>query len=148
MKLITELKNYFLNHKSNETWITKDVENMLQITLTNLETRFNTNPSPSISYLGTNIVENFFSVIRSKILYPNFYEFSIVYYKAWVELVKIFTKNPPIPYSERKLSGKKYNNQNGIEFDQDYMYSLMKTENKKASIKELISENKGKKKNK
>eukprot|EP01117_Protostelium_nocturnum_P014735 TRINITY_DN563_c0_g1_i3.p1 TRINITY_DN563_c0_g1~~TRINITY_DN563_c0_g1_i3.p1 ORF type:complete len:1226 (+),score=205.76 TRINITY_DN563_c0_g1_i3:970-4647(+) len=48
----------------------------------------------NISYLGTNVVENYFSVIREKVHFPNLYEFWSVQQKAWNELIKRYNQSP------------------------------------------------------
>ena len=79
------------------------------------------------SILGTNIVENYFSIVRAKILYPNLWEYACVSYHAFVELVKRFSKDqiyslPSWPLSRKESM--KYNDQLGIYFCKDDLIFL------------------------
>ena len=79
------------------------------------------------SILGTNIVENYFSIVRAKILYPNLWEYACVSYHAFVELVKRFSKDqiyslPSWPLSRKESM--KYNDQSGIYFCKDDLIFL------------------------
>jgi hypothetical protein len=110
--IIGIIRNYFLTNKNTKEWINSDLYFMLETTLTNIQIIIKKEKLSEISHISTNIVENFFSIIRRKILYPNFYEYAVTYEKAWVELVKFFTKENPVPYRNRILSKtKKYWNQ-------------------------------------
>lgn len=140
--IINELLNYFCKRKEKK-WLTRDLSFQIETTLNSLLTWLNTNTSPNTSHLSTTIVENFFSIIRKKILYPNLFEYSLVYYKAFIELVKYFS-NSEIPYYRKSLSkNKKYNNNKLIFYSKEYMYSLLvKPKNKVQTIKDIAKINK------
>jgi hypothetical protein len=93
------------------------------------------------SILGTNVVENYFSIIRRKIKYPNFWEYCLVAKRAWIELVKKFSKDCPFKLRDTKC-GKKYNNQHGLTFFMTDISFLLPTE-KTTTITSILSENQG-----
>jgi hypothetical protein len=69
------------------------------------------------SIFGTNIVENFFGIIRSKWRYLNYWEYCIVENRAWMELVKKFAVDRPFPLKDKNIHKTQcYNNQIGISF--------------------------------
>jgi hypothetical protein len=69
------------------------------------------------SIFGTNVVENFFGVIRSKWRYLSYWEYCIIENRAWMELVKRFASDRPFPLKESGIHKKKcYNNQIGLAF--------------------------------
>ena len=71
------------------------------------------------SILGTNIVENFFSIIRGKIRYCCLWEYAYVYSGAVAELKKRFCENPLFCYNVGacgRNKSKKYNDQIGVVF--------------------------------
>jgi len=76
------------------------------------------NPMIKTYVLATLINENFFSLVRSKVLFPSFYEFCIYFSWAFQELVKRFSEGFLVNYRERKV-GKRYPGFEGISFPHD-----------------------------
>ena len=77
--MLAEVEEYFSSWSREPGWkescITAELELQISTTLKSLqriETSFGTTLS-SISHLGTNVVENYFSIVQSKIRYPNFF---------------------------------------------------------------------------
>lgn len=66
------------------------------------------------SILSTLVVENFFSQIRSKIRYPNLYEFAYTMRRAKHEIIKQNSKDYILKMRQQRW--KKYNNQQSVEF--------------------------------
>lgn len=97
---------------------------MLQTNFTTLESKLKQLSKGSqvkISHLSTLCVENFFSIIRSKILYPNIYEYSVVYSKAWNEFIKRNTMDLAMTLPSRQLSSNHYYNDNtSTKFSKDF----------------------------
>jgi DNA polymerase III epsilon subunit-like protein len=135
-ELSKQLKEYFqkwrFENAAGKTFISDDLYKQILSTLESFDFFFLPKPEPGdeenivfTSILGTNIVENFFSIIRAKILYPNFWEYACVAQHAYLELVKKFMVDRPHSLQNRSLSRKlsmKYNDQSGIQFDkEDFM---------------------------
>jgi hypothetical protein len=53
------------------------------------------NGALKIAHLGTNLVENFFSIVRRKVLYPNLFDFYCIEQRAFTELIKKFAVDAP-----------------------------------------------------
>ena len=114
--------NWNTSKQKKEHFITEELFKMITISLNSLKTLrsrliilFKKEPS-LISILGTNIVENFFSTIRSKCRYPSLWDYSIVYNRAWIELVKQNAIDCPYSFREKKSSHQYYGNQQGLKF--------------------------------
>ena len=72
------------------------------------------------SILGTNIVENFFSIMCAKTLHPNLSKLAVIYIHAVIKIMKWFStdqlhNNSACPLS--KPCNMKYNDQTGISFE-------------------------------
>jgi hypothetical protein len=80
------------------------------------------------SIFGTNVVENFFGIIRSKWRYLNYWEYCIVENRAWMELVKRFASDRPFPLKDNGIHRTQcYNNQVGISFKMEDIMLTCKT---------------------
>ena len=93
-----------------------------------------------ISIFGTNIVENFFSIIRQKVRYPNDWEYRTTYFRAKYELMKRFSNNYRYRYPNKVLS-KNYNNQTGLNFD----INTIDLQLKRKTTSTIVENNKGNK---
>lgn len=103
IRMLAEVEEYFSSWSREPGWkescITAELELQISTTLKSLqriETSFGTTLS-SISHLGTNVVENYFSIVWSKIRYPNFFEYAYTSVRAWIELTKAFATDLPYP---------------------------------------------------
>lgn len=128
LEQIQELLQYFVeNPHGKDKWISDNLRTAISITLKNVDYLLRSNFVTRTSHLTSNIVENFFSVIRSKVLYPSYYDYCILYRKAWFELVLTFTEGNPVPTRKKNLSKTmKYLNQKNISFKKSYLLSLVK----------------------
>eukprot|EP00733_Pompholyxophrys_punicea_P000511 Pompholyxophrys_punicea_v1_NODE_145_length_3208_cov_8.838884.p1 type:complete len:643 gc:universal NODE_145_length_3208_cov_8.838884:1974-46(-) len=61
------------------------------------------------SALGTNVNENFFSLVRSKIRFPSLWEYQCYYSRAVLEHIKRNSTDSVYHYKKKRI-GKKYNN--------------------------------------
>eukprot|EP00734_Pompholyxophrys_sp_LG126_P000362 Pompholyxophrys_sp_v1_NODE_133_length_1678_cov_1.174877.p2 type:complete len:252 gc:universal NODE_133_length_1678_cov_1.174877:781-26(-) len=89
----------------------------LETSIMSLERLARKFPIEKTSIFGTNIVENFFSIIRRKVRYPNLMDYSWIFHRALMELIKHHSADFCFKYSDgtRKM-GKKYNVQVGLSF--------------------------------
>jgi len=151
-KLI-QVESFFSSWSSDPQWkdfsITSELEVQISTSLKSLQSIGSAYekvfgvPLPHISYFGTNIVENYFSIIRSKIRYPNFFEYAYTSNRAWIELVKVFAKDRPYPMKSHHLSKQLYyNNQKGIVFSMKDVPFIAPSQKKKMT-KALVTSNKG-----
>ena len=93
------------------------------ITMDNLLTclsseKYSTITKPSI--LGTNTVENFFSIMHTNTLHPILYEFAVIYRYTVIVLMKQFSTDQLHNNSAWMLSkpcNVKYKDQTGISFE-------------------------------
>eukprot|EP00733_Pompholyxophrys_punicea_P000753 Pompholyxophrys_punicea_v1_NODE_265_length_2478_cov_92.556748.p1 type:complete len:635 gc:universal NODE_265_length_2478_cov_92.556748:567-2471(+) len=67
------------------------------------------------SALGTNVVENFFSLVRRKVRYPSLWDYACFYARAKLEHVKKFSDDSLYHYRKYRI-GKKYNNSNAVHY--------------------------------
>ena len=93
--------------------------------------------------LGTIVVENFFSTVRSKCRYPNLWEYAVFSRRALFELIK----NNADDYlfigpKKGQDQWKKYGNQRGINFSMDQI-NLLSTGEKKKLAEKKRAENQG-----
>ncbi len=72
-------------------------------------------PLKSISHYSTLIIENMFSIIRRKVLYPDIVQLHQCLSRAMAELILRNCPDSPLPMPRTKL-GKCYNSQEGIRF--------------------------------
>lgn len=110
--------------------VTEQLREQLEVTLKNFHSFFSQRQLQKTSIFGTNIVENFFSIIRAKIRchrsireleftsirYPNLFEYGCVYSRAWIELVKRFSLDCSYSFPAHQVGSdreRKYNDQNG-----------------------------------
>lgn len=79
IKKCDELLEYFAKEREYpEKWLTSETVQFIQISLTNLKWLLESGLIESkTSHLTTNVVENFFSCVCSKILYPTFFDYCI-----------------------------------------------------------------------
>jgi len=133
-----KLKGFFTKWKEEngggKSFISDDLYQQILVTINSFEFFFRPKLYPGneenivcTSILGTNIVENYFSIIRAKILYPNLWEYACVAYHAFLELVKRFSDDRAYSLPNRPLSRKqsmKYNDQSGIKFSKDDVIAL------------------------
>ncbi len=124
-----------------------DVTSQMEVTVKSLQQLHNylqkynyTLQAPSI--LSTLVVENFFSQIRRKIRYPNYYEYCYLMRRARNEIIKQNAKDYLFPVRQARV-GKKYNNQEGVEFSVDDI-EYVSRKNKKGKYKEIQGKNTGK----
>ncbi|EFA77506.1 hypothetical protein PPL_12108 [Heterostelium album PN500] len=117
--------------------ITDAFKTHLKTSIESLQSLFNKFPNllKMTSILGTNVVENYFSIIRSFVLYPNVKEFCQVAEKAFIELMKKFSTDSIYKYKDTKVS-KCYNNQHGLQFNQKTI-ELYQSQRCKQQLKEL-----------
>jgi len=95
------------------------------------------------SVFGTLIVENFFSTIRAKIRYPSLWEYSIVYSRAWMELIKNNADdNTYIGPKWKESFGKCYGNQTGTAFSMKSI-KLLRPSDREGKLKAIADVNKG-----
>lgn len=88
-------------------------------------------PLNNFCFLDTLIVENFFSMIRSKVRYPNLWQYSCIHSAAWRELVKKFASD--CSYSQRSGKiGQKYPNQKGLKFTMSMVNGITPMEKAKS----------------
>jgi hypothetical protein len=93
----------------------------------------------NISFLTTLMVENFFSIIRSKIRYPNYWQYVCLYRSAHNELLKKLVGDAR-GYSLRDSDiGKKYNLVEGLKLDISALEEIKPSE-KQAISKENLEE--------
>jgi hypothetical protein len=127
---VEELKKYFADWKKEDipeyNFITTDLFGQISTTLDGFSQLFSDKTSSInlsfTSILGTNIVENYFSIIRGKVMYPNLWEYACVSNRAFVELVKRFQVDREWSIPSRPLSKTaklKYNDQSGIVFTRE-----------------------------
>lgn len=136
------LRSFFLQWKiensSAKSFISDDLYKQILVTLDSFLFFFRPRMEPQenenivfTSILGTNIVENFFSLIRAKILFPNLWEYACVAHGAYLELVKKFSSDRLHSLPNRPLSRKqslKYNDQSGIVFDRNDLFAIISLE--------------------
>jgi hypothetical protein len=127
---IATLKSYFEEWKKEDNpeynFITIDLFTQITTSLRGFS-KLIENKESSVnlkfsSILGTNIVENYFSIIRGKIMYPNLWEYACVCNRAFMELVKRFQVDRQCSVPSRPLSKSaklKYNDQSGISFTKE-----------------------------
>jgi DNA polymerase III epsilon subunit-like protein len=87
-----------------------------------------------VSVLGTIVVENYFSTVRSKCRYPNLWEYAVFSRRAYFELIK--NNADDYLFSGPKKgedSWKKYGNQRGIDFSISQITLMSKKEKKELS---------------
>jgi hypothetical protein len=94
-----------------------------------------------LSHFGTNVVELFFSIMRSKIRYMNLLEYSQLHFRAFMELVKLNASDYEY-HSHTKSPSKCYNNNNGVNFEINDI-KLTTPETKKKTIENILTENEG-----
>jgi DNA polymerase III epsilon subunit-like protein len=136
------LRDFFLKWKtensSMKSFISEDLYRQILVTLESFLFFFRPKPDPGdeenivfTSILGTNIVENFFSLVRAKILFPNLWEYACVSHGAYLELVKRFSSDRLHSLPNRPLSRRwslKYNDQSGIMFDKNDLFAILSLE--------------------
>jgi hypothetical protein len=136
--IITQLASILTYFKGLNT--TGDIVFQIEETLTslrNLHTYLQTKYKYSLttlSILSTLAVENFFSQVRCKVRYPNLYEFACVFRRIQNEIIKRNATDYLFPVRKERV-GKKYNNQEGIEYsvdDIEYLTRKDKTAEKHA----------------
>lgn len=81
---------YFTNLFKEWQGVTSELESFVQCTTASLRELYHLYGEHDIrtSSLSTLVVENFFSLIRMKVWYPTYYEFSICYSCTRIELLK------------------------------------------------------------
>ncbi len=145
--LIEQLQ-YIVKYFQNITTYNSDVTKQMETTVRSLQRLHEhlqqqyhfTLQAPSI--LSTLVVENFFSQVRRKIRYPNYYEFCYLMRRARNEIIKQNASDYLFPARKARV-GKKYNNQEGVEFSiDDIEYVTRKF--RKAKCKEIYEKNAGK----
>ncbi|KAL6040040.1 hypothetical protein QOT17_025546, partial [Balamuthia mandrillaris] len=82
------------------------------------------------SYLSTNIVENFFSIIQSKVHFPALQDYANCYTTACEEMIKQLAVDNPIPQCKASFR-QAYGNEDGLKFLMADVPLLMPTERKK-----------------
>lgn len=87
------------------------------------------------THLGTNIVENYFSIIRGKVHFPNLEEFATCATSAWMEFVKRNCVDYDYPFPEGPTS-KCYANTHGIRFSLKDT-GLLKPSERKGKLRSL-----------
>ena len=130
-----ELKDYFTSWKRTRgikacNFISKDLYDQaihtLQSTITFLGDEDLRAGLTSTSILGTNIVENFFSLIRAKLRFPCLWEYACLLNRSWLELMKRFNIDRKYSLPGTQLSrprSLKYNDQTGVSFcDEDLLF--------------------------
>ena len=115
LQICEKLKLFFTEWRaengSGKSFISDDLYQQILTTVASFEYFFYPRSEPGdeenivcTSILGTNIVENYFSIVRAKILYPNLWEYACVSYHAFLELVKRFCKDQSYSLPSRPLS--------------------------------------------
>jgi hypothetical protein len=93
----------------------------------------------NISHLTTLMVENFFSMVRAKIRYPNLWQYACVYHSAYNELVKRLLNFKDRGYSLKDSNvGKKYVLVEGMQLDSSLLKTI-KPSKKKAESKKVTA---------
>ena len=123
--------------------------NLLQITLQSLEKllawekeEFGSKTFDTLSFVSTNIVENFFSKIRAKVRYPSAWDYAVLHEAQYEELVKMLAKDSLLPQFS-KSAGKAYGNIDGLSFIMADLRWCSRKE-RAAAIKETYEKNCGK----
>jgi DNA polymerase III epsilon subunit-like protein len=97
--------------------------------LHDLSTKEETKFTFRVSVLGTIVVENFFSTVRSKCRYPNLWEYAVFARRAYFELIKNNAEDYLfIGPKKGQNQWKKYGNQIGMHFSIDQIKLLSKKE--------------------
>jgi hypothetical protein len=95
---------------------------------------------PTFSFLSTNVVENFFSIIRSKFRYPSLLMYATAYHAAYRYLVWRLAPDSGCPQFKAPI-GQAYGNVEGIAFSFKSDVRMWSPSEKTAEIKKTLAKN-------
>eukprot|EP00733_Pompholyxophrys_punicea_P000690 Pompholyxophrys_punicea_v1_NODE_233_length_2631_cov_11.916149.p1 type:complete len:493 gc:universal NODE_233_length_2631_cov_11.916149:347-1825(+) len=128
---ILKVKDYFTNiqNYTKQFRLGNNLYFQIMTTLHSLETIWSFIGFENVmtSCLGTNVCENFFSLVRRKVRYPSLWDYGCYYARAKMEHVKL-NADDNLNRSPKRHVSKKYNNQKNLHYTMKSIKLLSKAD--------------------